>query len=217
MIRWWFKPPPPRNDSELCMKLTSLGYPNVLWESISGRLTHQKPGIPGLASTGPRQEHSTQLKQDTEGITIPAFLSNTLATLLIYCKFTQKHCPCKSTWYGEGHTWHFVSTTWMHDTVGLAITQKVTYSLVQHRSSESGLAKACCSQAGPAHAASHMEMAWNYKSTLASFSSWHALPVAPISVARRDLSPVTETMSQATMTNSIDRFQAVTSNALANE
>ena len=113
MIRWWFKPPPPRNDSELCMKLTSLGYPNVLWESISGRLTHQKPGIPGLASTGPKQAHSAQLKQDTEGITIPAFLSNTLATLLIYSKFTQKHCSCRSTWHEEGHTWPFAYQKWL--------------------------------------------------------------------------------------------------------
>jgi len=30
------------------------------------------------------------------------------------------------------------------------------------------VAKACCTQAGPAHAASRMEMAWNDKGTLAS-------------------------------------------------
>ena len=66
------------------MKLPSLGHPNVLWESISGRLTHQKPGIPGLASTAPKQAHSAQLKQDTEGITIPVFLSNTANLLQVY-------------------------------------------------------------------------------------------------------------------------------------
>jgi len=30
-------------------------------------------------------------------------------------------------------------------------------------------AKACCTQAGPAHTTSHMEMAWIDESTLASF------------------------------------------------
>ena len=43
-----------------------------LTHRISRRLTHQKPGIPGLANTGPRQEHSTQLKLDTERITTSA-------------------------------------------------------------------------------------------------------------------------------------------------
>ena len=43
---------------------------------------------------------------------------------------------------------------------------------------------------------------WKYSRQL----YWHALPVAPITVARRDLSPVTGTMSQATITNSIDRL-----------
>jgi len=52
-------------------------------------------------------------------------------------------------------------------------------------------------QAGPAHAAGHVEMAWTDE-------SWHALPVAPDAVARRDLSPVTGTVSQATKTNGID-------------
>ena len=55
---------------------------------------------------------------------------------------------------------------------------------VQHRNCESGLAKACCTQAGPAHAAGHVEMAWTDESHL----FWHVLPVAPIAVARRDLS-----------------------------
>ena len=43
-----------------------------LTHRISGRLTHQKPGIPALANTGPRQEHSTQLKLDIERITTSA-------------------------------------------------------------------------------------------------------------------------------------------------
>ena len=34
------------------------------------------------------------------------------------------------------------------------------YTRVQHRNRESGLAKACCTQASPAHAAGHVEMAW---------------------------------------------------------
>jgi len=34
------------------------------------------------------------------------------------------------------------------------------YTRVQHRNCESGLAKAWCTQAGPAHAAGHVEMAW---------------------------------------------------------
>jgi len=48
-------------------------------------------------------------------------------------------------------------------------TKSIAYTCVQYRNCESGLAKACCTQAGPAHAASHMEMAWIDKSTLASF------------------------------------------------
>jgi len=39
----------------------------------------------------------------------------------------------------------------------------------------------------PAHAAGHVEMAYIDESYL----FWHALLVAPIAVARRDLSPVT--------------------------
>ena len=34
----------------------------------------------------------------------------------------------------------------------------------------------------------------------------HVLPVAPIAIGKRDLIPVTETMSQATMTDGIDRL-----------
>ena len=44
------------------------------------------------------------------------------------------------------------------------ITQKVHTCTTQER--ESGLAKACCTQSGPAHAAGHLEMAWTGKSTL---------------------------------------------------
>jgi len=76
------------------------------------------------------------------------------------------------------------------------------YTHVQHRNCEWGLAKACCTQAGPAHAADRIQMAW----TDGSYPFWHAQPVAPITVARRDLSPVTGTVSQATKTNGIDRL-----------
>jgi len=61
---------------------------------------------------------------------------------------------------------------------------------------------ACCTQAVPAHAAGHVERAWTVKST----------PVVKLSfltcttVARRDQSPVTGTVTQATMTNGIDRL-----------
>ena len=50
-------------------------------------------------------------------------------------------------------------------------TKSMAYTRVQYRNCESSLAKACCTQlqAGPAHAASHVEMAWNVESTLASF------------------------------------------------
>ena len=76
------------------------------------------------------------------------------------------------------------------------------YTCIQNRNCESGLAKASCTQAGPAHAAGHVEMAW----TDESHFIWHALPVAPITVARRDLSAVTGTVSLATKTNGIDRL-----------
>jgi len=61
-------------------------------------LTHQKPGMPVLARTGPREEQYAQLKQDTEGITIPAFLSNTANLLQVYTETLsmQKHL----TWGG---------------------------------------------------------------------------------------------------------------------
>jgi len=75
-------------------------------------------------------------------------------------------------------------------------TQKVH---VYNTRTESGLAKACCAQAGPAHATGHVEMAWTDE-------SWHALPVAPNALARRSLSPVTGTVSQATKTNGIERL-----------
>ena len=76
------------------------------------------------------------------------------------------------------------------------------YTCIQNRNCESGLAKASCTQAGPAHAAGHVEMAWADESHFI----WHALPVAPITVARRDRSPVTGTVCQATKTNSINRL-----------
>ena len=78
---------------------------------------------------------------------------------------------------------------------------KNTHVYNAYRNCESGLAKACCTQASPAHAAGHVEMAWTDESHL----FWQVLPVAPIAVARRDLSPVTGTVSQATKTNGIDR------------
>ena len=76
------------------------------------------------------------------------------------------------------------------------------YKCVQPKNCESGLAKACCTQAGPSHFAGHVEMAWTDKSHLLR----HALSVAPIAVARRGLSPVTGTVSQVTKTNSIVRL-----------
>ena len=42
-------------------------------------------------------------------------------------------------------------------------------------------------QAGPAHAAGHVEMAWTDQSHL----FWYVLPVASIAIASRDLSPMT--------------------------
>ena len=68
------------------------------------------------------------------------------------------------------------------------ITQK--YTRVQHRDCESGLAKACCTRASPAHPAGHVEMAWTDESHL----FWYVQLVAPIVVARRDLIPVTGTV-----------------------
>jgi len=83
-------------------------------------------------------------------------------------------------------------------TSGHRISHK-KYTRVQHRNCEAGLAKAWCTQAGPAYAAGHVERAWRDQSHLFC----HVLPVAPIAVARRNLSPVTGTVSQATKTNSI--------------
>jgi len=67
------------------------------------------------------------------------------------------------------------------------------YTHVQHGNCESGLAKAGCTRAGPAHTAGHVEMAWTDKSHL--FGMRYI--ASPIAVARRDLSPVTGTVSQA--------------------
>ena len=85
-------------------------------------------------------------------------------------------------------------------TSGHKISHK-KYTRVQHRDCESGLAKHAA-QARPAHAAGHVEMAWTDESHL----FWYAQLIAPIVVARRDLSPVTGTMSQATKANNIDRL-----------
>ena len=57
-------------------------------------------------------------------------------------------------------------------------------------------------QAGPAQATGHVEMAWTDQSHL----FWHVLLVAPIAVARRDLSPLTGTVSRVTKTNGIVRL-----------
>ena len=58
--------------------------------------------------------------------------------------------------------------------------QAKEYTHVQHRNCGSGLAKACCTQAGPAHIAGHVEKSWTDESLL----FWHALPVAPIEEMR---------------------------------
>jgi len=71
----------------------------------------------------------------------------------------------------------------------------------QHRSCDSSLDKACWGQDSPAHAAGHVEMAWTDESAPAIFFDM----CYPIIVARRDPSPVTGTVNQATMTNSIKR------------
>ena len=119
-----------------------------------------------------------------------------------------------------------LATRWMHDIVGEPeqvyvqnvdqlhahdfirmwlnlrpqnITQKVYTCTTQEL--WSGQGKSCCTQAGPAHAAGHAKMAWTDVSTFL-----HALPVALIAVARRDLSQVTGIGSQATMTNSVNRL-----------
>ena len=57
-------------------------------------------------------------------------------------------------------------------------------------------------QAGPAHATGNVEMAWTDQSHL----FWDVLPVALITVAKGDLSPVTGTVRQATRTNAIIRL-----------
>ena len=72
------------------------------------------------------------------------------------------------------------------------------HTRVQHRNCESGLAKACCTQAGPAHAAGHVEMSWTDEAIFlpcATGSPHHC------SHNLRDLIPVT-----ATMANGIDRL-----------
>jgi len=59
-------------------------------------------------------------------------------------------------------TWLSLECNW---TSGHRISHK-KYTSLQHRNSESGIAKAFCTQAGPAHAAGHVEMAWTDESHL---------------------------------------------------
>jgi len=47
-----------------------------------------------------------------------------------------------------------------------------SYTCVQHRNSEPGLAEACCTQAGPAHAAGHEETAWTDESHFLGMCYW---------------------------------------------
>jgi len=56
---------------------------------------------------------------------------------------------------------------------------------------------------------------WRWHGQIKAIFFWHALPVAPITVARRDLSPLTGTVSQATKTNGIVRLHVVTSIAVS--
>jgi len=79
------------------------------------------------------------------------------------------------------------------------ITKKKKYTCVGlHRNCVSGL-QACCTQAGPAHAALRP---WRWHGEMIHSSHLHH------AVVRRGWSPVTDTdtMSQATKTNSIDRL-----------
>jgi len=66
--------------------------------------------------------------------------------------------------------------------------QAKEYTHVQHRNFGSGLAKACCTQAGPAHIAGHVEKAWTDERL--SFLACATGTVAPIAVAKRDESPI---------------------------
>jgi len=50
-----------------------------------------------------------------------------------------------------------------------------------------------------------LQVMWRWHGQMKAIS-WHALPVTLIAVARRDLSPVTGTMSQATKTNGVVRL-----------
>jgi len=59
-------------------------------------------------------------------------------------------------------------------------------------------------QGGPLHTASHVEWHGQMKALWLSFG--HTLLVAPIAIARGGQSAVTGTVSQATMTNSINRL-----------
>ena len=49
---------------------------------------------------------------------------------------------------------------------------KGSYTHAQHRNCESSLAEACCTQAGPAHIAGHVEMTWTDESHLLGMCYW---------------------------------------------
>ena len=77
------------------------------------------------------------------------------------------------------------------------------YTHVQHKNCESTLVilyKACCTQAGPAHSAGHVEIAWTDDSTLAIF--WHRCNQKRLESSGFN----TSTVSQAAKINSIDRL-----------
>ena len=114
-----------------------------------------------------------------------------------HCRVSLSDCKCRM-WTSCMHI--IVIKRWVN-VRPQNIKQKV-HTCTTQELCVSGLAKACCTQAGPARAAGHVEMAWTDESQL----FWHALLVAPIAVARRDSSPVTGTASQATMTNGTDRL-----------
>ena len=78
------------------------------------------------------------------------------------------------------------------------------HRISQHRNCESGLGKACCTQAGAAHAADHVEMEWTDESH--PFLACTTGSPNCCSQPRSESSDRFGTVSQATMTNSIDRL-----------
>ena len=109
-----------------------------------------------------------------------------------HCRASLSECTCR-TWTRCMH--RTIIRMWLN-----LRPQNITKSTHVYNTGtvRSGLAKACCTQAGPAHAGDDMDRS----NTL----FWHVLLVAPIAVARRDLSPLTGTVSQATKTNGIVRL-----------